>query len=236
MPWAFHIFFFITDDIDQSEYFNEAKKTARVHFLDHEILECDCDGRVYTNIDHDITLRIPKGAVPVNKKIQFEVGVAMYGPFSFPENTQPISPILWLCILEEDVELEKPFQIILPHFLTGLTQDRLLHHQVGFAKASHNNFAFQNNGQMYYGFAPCDTKPQFISLGHKDYGVLSPNHCCFYCILAKQTPELAMDAGYCLVRIEASPTPFRIEITFSAIYFIDTCIKVSEMGSLNDTK
>ena len=187
-------------------------------------------------MEHDITLRIPKGAVPVNKKIHFEVGVAMYGPFNFPKNTQPISPILWLCILEEDVELTKPFQIILPHFLNELTEERLLYHQVGFAKASHNNFTFRNSRQMYYIFSPCDIKPQFISSVCRDYGVLSLNHCCFYCILAKQTQELAMDAGYCLVRIEASLTSYRNEIIFSAIYFLDTCLKVSEKrrkGSLN---
>ena len=154
--------------------------------------------------------------------------MAMYGPFNFPKYTQPISPILWLCILEEDVELKKPFQITLPHFLTGLTEERLFYHEAGFAKASHNNFTFQNSGQMYYSFLPCHIKPQFTSSGCRDYGIVSLNHCCFYCILAKQTQELAMDAGYCLVRIEASLTPYRNEIIFSTIYFLDTCLKVSE--------
>ena len=220
----------ITDDIHQSAYFSEAKKRAQVPFLDHEILECDCNGLEYTK--HDTTLRIPKGAVPDNKKIHFEIGVTMYGPFNFPQNTQPISPVLWLCILEEDVELQKPFQIILPHFLTDLTEDRLLnYYQAGFAKASHNNFSFQNNGQMYYSFVPCGIKPQFISCERKDYGVLSLHHCCFYCILAKQTRELALDAGYCLVRIDTCPTlerKFNVLIFF-AVYFLGTCLKVSEI-------
>ena len=78
----------------QSTYFHSAKKTARVPFLDHQILEVTCAGREYTNVDHDITLRIPERAMAEGEKIHFEVGVAMYGPFTFPENTQPISPIL----------------------------------------------------------------------------------------------------------------------------------------------
>ena len=102
------------------------------------MLEIDCDGREYTNIDHDITLRIPEGAVAEGEKVHFEVGVAMYGPFIFPENTQPISPILWLCLLEEDVELKKPFQVILPHYLTGLNEEKMKQHKIRFVKANHS--------------------------------------------------------------------------------------------------
>ena len=90
----------------------------------------------------------------------------------------------------------------------------VLYCKAGFAKASHNNFTFQNSGQMCYSFLPCHIKPQFTSSGCRDYGIVSLNHCCFYCILAKQTQELAMDAGYCLVRIEASLAPYRNEIIF----------------------
>ena len=70
-------------------YFSSAEKTAHVPFLDHQMLEIDCAGQEYTNniIDHDITLKIPEGAVAKGEKIHFEVGVAMYGPFIFPENT-----------------------------------------------------------------------------------------------------------------------------------------------------
>ena len=219
------------DHIPQSFYFSEAKGKAQVPFLDHEVIECDCNGREYTIEEHDITLKIPEGAVGVDEKIHFEIGVAMYGPFNFPENTQPISPILWLCVLEEDVELKRPFQIILPHFLIGLTKDRVIHHQAGFAKASHNHFVFHNQ-QVYYDFDPCEAKTLFASSGRRGYGVISLSHCCFYCLLAKQTPELAMDAGYCLVRIETLFAPQIKEITFCASYFLDTCLKVYYYGLL----
>ena len=126
--------------IHRTTYFSSAEKTAHVPFLDHQMLEIDCAGREYTNniIDHDITLKIPEGTVAKGEKIHFEVGVAMYGPFIFPENTQPISPILWLCLLEEDVELKKPFQVILPHYLTGLSEDSMEQHKIRFVKANHS--------------------------------------------------------------------------------------------------
>ena len=213
----------------RSTHFDVADKTAHVPFLDHQMLECDCTGREYTNVDHDITLRIPEGAVAEGEKVHFEVGVAMYGPFIFPENTQPISPFLWLCLLEEDIELKKPFQIILPHYLTGLSKEKIEHHQVSFAKANHNDYTFVDN-QMTYRFqhSIIAAEPQVLhaSSGYRSYGVLVLKHCCFYCLMANKPPELAMDAEYCLVRIESPLSSVRNEVYFAAIYFLDTCLKV----------
>ena len=174
---------------------------------------------------HDITLRIPEGAVTKGEKIHFEVGIAMYGPFIFPENMYPISPIIWLCLLEEDYELKKPYQLIFPHFLTELTNHS---HTVSFAKANHKNYKVQN-GQIYYEFSLYNTEPLFASSGYKNYGILTSKHCCFLCLLAKQTPKLALDAGYCLVRIESSLKSLRNEVYFSAVYFLDSCIQVRRL-------
>ena len=58
--------------VHQSTYFHSAEKIAHVPFFDHQILEVDCAGREYTNVDHDITLRIPEGAVAEGEKIHFE--------------------------------------------------------------------------------------------------------------------------------------------------------------------
>lgn len=161
------------------------------------------------------------------KKIHFEFAVAMYGPFVFPENTQPTSPILWLCILEEDVELKKPFRVILPHYLTELTNEIVQQHHVGFAKAKHHDNLIWLNGKLYYQFQSCGIKPLFARSGHKGYGVLTSKHCCFYCLLANKTPNLAMDAGYMLVCTELALTPQRHEVHFCAIYCLPTCYKVS---------
>ena len=203
-----------------------AKKTARVPFLYHHLLECDSAGREWTNVDHDITVRIPEGAVAEGEKIHFEIGVAMYGPFIFPDNTQPISPILWMCLLEENVKLKKPFQVVLPHYLTGLSRERLHYHQVGFAKASHNDYTLVD-GQMTFKFQNYQMKPLLASSGYKSYGVLVTKHCCFYCLLANKTHDLAKESGYCLVQVETSSPPLRHDIYFSAVYFLKTCLNVS---------
>ena len=206
--------------IHESHCFTEAKQRAGVPFLFHKVLEVDCNGMKYLISDHSITVRIPEGAVAMGKKVVLEIGVTLYGPFSFSRNTQPISPIIWLCFLKEDTELLKPFQVILPHFLLGVTDDEIQHHQIAFAKAHHNDY---EDVQMTYEFHQCDTKPMFTTSENRSYGILETKHNCFYCIQANKTPELAMKAGYCLVRFEDF---LRQEIHFCVIYFLDTCVEV----------
>ena len=150
--------------IFQSAHYNEAIVRAHVPFMHHRILICDHSGLEYTIEDHDITLNIPEGAVAENQIIHVEIAVTMYGHFIFPKNTQSISPIVWLCPVENVTILKKPFRLILPHFLTGLSKDKLFSHQVGFAKASHYNYTIED-GEMKYEFNPCDSKPLFASKG-----------------------------------------------------------------------
>ena len=209
--------------MNRSPHFTKAEKMAGILFLHHKILECDHHSREYTIQDHDITLRIPEGAVPTVKKVRFEIAVAMYGPFKFEEDTQPISPIIWLCF-EEGATLNKPFQVILPHFLTGLTYEKARYHQIVFTKASHSKYSIED-GQIKYSFQPCDSEPYLASSGGRHFGVLVTNHTCFYCLQANKTPELAMDAGYCLARIEHL-NQRHMEVTFTAVYCLPTCLRV----------
>ena len=206
----------------KSAYFSEAEEEAQVPFLHHHLLECDDQGQEYTIKDHDITLRVPERAVAKGEKVHFEIGVAMYGPFMFLENVQPISPIIWLCILE-DVQLKKPFKLILPHFLTDLSQEQLHCYEIEFAKADHT---FAEAQTRYYKFNRHESEPLFASSGSRSYGVLNTSHCCFYCLQANKTPKLARDAGYCLARIERLLSRRRSEVYFTVVYMLKTCVKV----------
>ena len=202
---------------------------AQVPFLFDKVIECDHKGCEYTIEDHDITIRIPEGAVPNGKTFHFEIGVAMYGPFDFPEGTRPISPILWVCIMEENAikfhQPTKKFQFILPHFLIGLTNERLSYHQVHVAKANHNEM-----NKMLYRFDVQEDQPLFASLTeYNSYVLIESNHCCFYCLQANQSPKLAKDAGYYLVRIEDLTSP--AEFYFVATFFLKTCIWVRSQNN-----
>jgi hypothetical protein len=200
----------------------EAEEKTQVPFLYSHLLICDNNGLEFSIAEHDITLRIPKGAVSAGTTIHLEIGVTMYGPFNFVK-TRPISPIFWLCI-REDASLEKPLQIILPHFLPGLTSENSHFYGVRFAKATHHQSSAAE--EVTYDFSRCETKPYFASSGFRHYGILQTKHCCFYCIEAKFTPELAHEADYYLAQIELSSNP-KYEIHYCAIYFLETCIRVS---------
>ena len=92
-------------------------------------MTCDYKGLKHTIEGHDITLMVPEGAISKEMEIHIEVAVAMYGPFKFSGNVKPISPILWLCILEKNVMLSKPIVVRIPHALTHKSSDKIKHHK-----------------------------------------------------------------------------------------------------------
>ena len=55
----------------------EAEEKTQVPFLYSHLLTCDNNGLEFTIAEHDITLRIPKGAVSVGATIHLEIGVAI---------------------------------------------------------------------------------------------------------------------------------------------------------------
>ena len=215
------------ENTSQSRYFNEAKSQANIPFLHHQVLECDSSCQEFYIEDHDITLTIPEGAVTKGRKLYLEVGVAMYGPFIFSRDVQPVSPILWLCPLNEDFAVNKPFQIKLPHYLTGLSTGKLQDLGVGFMKANHAK-KIDHCGKIHYKFQDFNEGSiSFISNGFESnaFGIMTTKHCCFYCIKADKSPLLSLDATYYLIRIENSLHP-QYEVHFAAIYYIKTCLKV----------
>ena len=86
----------------------------------------------------------------------------MYGPFIYQWDSQPISPILWLCPLDGDFAVNKPIQIKLPHFLTGLSTEKLQDHGVGFTKANHVNKIDQHS-QISYKFQDSEGIIEFVT-------------------------------------------------------------------------
>lgn len=136
---------------------------------------------------------------------------------------------MWLCFFEDNIELQKPFQIIVPHFLHNLSRQKIQFHGVKFAKANHRTYTVQD-GYAHYDFHPSETKLPLASSSYKSFGAINTKHCCFYCILAGYSPQLAIDAGYCLARIEclAPRIPLRSEIHYAVVYFLDTCLKVRD--------
>jgi hypothetical protein len=211
------------------DFRTKAMKRANVSFVDHSVLECDYSGIEYTNKKHNFSLQIPEGAIPMGEKVCFEIAIAMQGPFILPKNTRLISPILWLCPCEENMTFNKPFQVVIPHILHKITEEKAKEYQLGFAKANHRNISHNNTGDAEYNFQPlisseCDAV--FSSTSELSFGTATMNHFCYLCITAKNTPELKSDIGYCLTRAQRPATARRHEVCFCVSYCLGTCIEV----------
>lgn len=184
------------------------------------------EGKTFTYLDHDITIKVPSGAIQNRDKVEIEVGVLLHGPFEFPKGIKPISPILWICT-KSDSKFQKSVEITLPHVLSSLTDKESKIYGVGFLKADHRaSILKQGSSSKYFQFKSCgDTKAVFSS----NQGTINTYHFCFLCIGAQNSRELYQRASYCLSRIDPKPWPVHnpeTTIYFCISYFLPTCLKV----------
>lgn len=186
-----------------------------------ESYTCDQHGRELS-ID-DITVTIPPGAIPDGVTAHIEMGVALYGPFKFPDNHQPVSPILWFCI-QEEIELLLPIKYSLPHIVTDNSIKLVFAKAMHLGSAEVLNFVFDilSDGDGDSNFT-C-TNPLMNQHG---YGHLSTKHCCFLCIEAKIRKDLALEHGYCLHALIKKEKDSHYQILLLCTYFLETCFEVS---------
>ena len=212
--------------VDSTLDINAAATTdSSVPFMDPlDVIHCTSDGGVYYNPVHDITVRIPEGAISKGASVAIEIGVALYGPFQFPDDTKPVSPIVWLCVKQGQGELEhyqflKPVEVVLPHYLHVTTEDdsTLLH----FLKAGHHM-----NKREQYQFQLAGGKVCFPV--QKTYGTLSTYHFCFLCIASGTvSQERTAKANFCLISVIPDPiSEPSWTIYFCVCYFLQTCVEV----------
>ena len=127
----------------------------------------------------------------------------------------------------EEVTFQKPIEVKLPHFLAELSDKEKLKFKVNFAKAGHPTIGSTEAPIPQVEFKPCETKSRFIVTENGSYGLLQTTHCCFLCIEAEKSKDLALRAGYCLTRVEYQPSPSRHAVHFCATFQLNTCLDVS---------
>ena len=199
------------------------KTAASTPFLEKiQTFECGKEGKAFYLPDHGIAINIDRGTITEGKTVQFEVGVALYGSFHFSNNHRPISPILWLCT-EEQVTLQKPIKITLPHCLVDLRYEEIDKYGVRFAKANHNNTETTPDGKQAFKFESCTDEVQHFggSSGH-----ISTSHCCYICITSDKTREVALRSGYCLSIIERTISPVLHRVHVCATFLLSSCNEV----------
>ncbi len=186
-------------------------------------IQCTSSGAAVHSEDHDIHINIPEGAILPGETLSIEVGVALFGPFVFPEETVPVSPIVWLCVTSADqqnYQFLKPVEITLPHCLDPSSGSSSLHHR-RFLKANHT---FSGEGDGFYSMLPTDGTAVFYH--GKALGTLYTDHFCSFCIAERITEDEATAANFCMIMARPKRPQPPYDIYFGVMFCLATCIKV----------
>lgn len=179
---------------------------------------CDSKGGVYIQGYHSVYLEIPQGAIPDGQPpVAIEMGIVREGPFEFPPNVKPVSPVIWFCTKE--FEFTRQLKITLPHFIGSKEENRHL----AFFKASH--IPETSGGTFSFKAIPDSDSVVFGSC----QGTLCTTHSCFLCICHNKSERVLANANYCL--FSAIPKHSHIEsndfdMHFCVSYFLPTCVEV----------
>ena len=163
--------------------------------------------------------------VPPGLTAHVEMGVALCGPFTFSDNCQPISPIIWFCT-HEKLKFKLPLTFKLPHVLMDVEGLKL-----SFAKTYHSPDKIK---MCTFEKMNPNLPTKFVS-GNNPYGVLISKHHCYLCIKSpvnNSLKDLAMRKGYCLHLFIKKADALTYHFVVVCTYFLTTCIKVSEMDTL----
>ena len=80
--------------------------------------ECTHSQQEYHNEDNDFRLVIPEGAIPVGDSITIDIGVALFGPFQYPPNIRPVSPVFWVSVRgHQNYRFLEPLRVTIGHCL-----------------------------------------------------------------------------------------------------------------------
>ena len=177
--------------------------------------QCTHDGRRYYDEHNDFGLEIPAGAIPEGESITIDIGVALYGPFQYPEGLRPVSPVFWVCVRDQNhFQFLKPVKVTIPHCLNLESHDDIESLGLTFLKGDH-----EMNPQQMYQFQQAEGDVLIEPL--KEYGVIKTTHFCSQCIAGQVTEELMKKASFCISAV----LPTTISGTESAYFFITFLLK-----------
>ena len=184
--------------------------------------QCTYDGRDYYDEHNDFGLEIPAGAIPKGERITIDIGVALYGPFQYPEGLRPVSPVFWVCVRDQNhFQFLKPVRVTIPHCLNLESYDNIESLGLTFLKGDH-----EMNPQQMYQFQQAEGHVLIEPL--KEYGVIETTHFCSQCITSQITKGLIKKALFCISAV-FPPTIYGEESAYFFITFLlKTCLKVVE--------
>ena len=189
--------------------------------------DCTSEGRKFTDEDNDFSLEIPEGAIPEGERLTIDVGVALFGPFQFPEGLRPVSPVFWICVRDNpNFQFSKRVTVTIPHFL-HLENDEEIH-SLGlvFLKANH-----KKKSDRLHIFQPADGEMKFEP--SQKFGILKTTHFCSLCLVCTDKPDVFKRTHFCITSVlpkRATVGKKQNAFFFITFYNLRTCLaKVDEI-------
>ena len=153
---------------------------------------CTHDGRCYYDEHNDFGLEIPAGAIPEGENITIDIGVALYGPFQYPEGLRPVSPVFWVCVRhQKDFRFLKPVKVTIPHCLNLESHGDIKSLGLTSLRGDH-----EMNPEKMYQFQLAE-----VDVFFQKHGTIETTHFCSLCISCKETPNFFKKAKFCLYSV-----------------------------------
>ena len=189
--------------------------------------DCTSEGETFTDKANDFSLEIPEGAIPEGERLAVDVGLALFGPFQFPEGLRPVSPVFWVCVRDNNkFNFPKPVAVTLPHFLDLENYEDIQSLGLTFLKADH-----KKNSQGLYNFQQTDEEIDFKP--SQTFGTLRTTHFCSLCIACRDRPDVLTRTRFCITSVlpkTATVGQKQIAFFFITFYNLNTCLtKVDEI-------
>ena len=157
--------------------------------------QCTDDSRCYYDEHNDFGLKIPAEAIPEGESITIDIGVALYGPFQYPEGLRPVSPVFWVCVRDQkDFQFLKPVKVTIPHCLNLESHDDI--GSLGLTSLRGNH---EMSPDKMYQFQQVEGHVLFEPL--KKHGMVETTHFCSLCISCNETPNFFEKAKFCLYSV-----------------------------------
>ena len=183
--------------------------------------QCTSRGIKYFDKSNGFALEILAGAIPEGVSITIDIGVALYGPFQYPEGLRPVSPVFWVCVRDENhFQFMKPVKVTIPHCLNLKGHKDVESLGLTFLKGDH-----EMNSQQMYQLQQAEGYTFFNP--HKRYGVFQTTHFCYLCISSKISWRAIQKAMFCVyAAIPRTMSPREpAYVYFFVTFLLSTCLE-----------
>ena len=181
-----------------------------------EVIRCGSSGAKFEHDFHKVSFYVPPQAVKEGSQLILEFGVAVAGPFTFPQGVTPMSPILWVQIQVENDQgkLQKQIEIGLPHAVSFSGNSNLLHFMC--AEKHPDHYCFQKSH-----------KAAKITSNKGNLWTKLPKKQYFFCIASKICPEIISKTQYFIISVAPQNTcEYNWKMYFFATYALPACVEV----------